>query len=94
MKYTVVVYEGGQSPLESYWSSFPAAMAFAEKIFLLKAVLQVKIWNGDNKEVTHVPVICQDNALLLYLDKNAEYSISFTFKNNPNEAQIQKSAEC
>ncbi len=85
MKYTVVVYEIGQLPLESYWSHFPAAMAFAEKIFVLKAVDKVKIWNGENKEGDSSPVVCQDPALLLYLDKHGEYNISFTFKNNPDE---------
>jgi hypothetical protein len=87
IKYTVVVYEAGQLPVESYWSHFPAAMDFAKKIFLLKAVLKVKIWNGDNREPVNNAVISTDPALLFYLDKDGEYAISFTFKNNPDETQ-------
>ncbi len=85
LKYTVVVYETGQLPVESYWSYFPAAMHFAKNIFLLKAIDKVKIWNGNNKEHNIHPVISEDTALLFYLDKNGEYGISFTYKNNPDE---------
>lgn len=90
MKYTVVVYEADQLPVESYWSHFPAAMSFAEKIFQLRAIRAVKIWNGENKEGSSWPVICQDTALLFYLDKAGDHSISFTFKNNPDEVQKPK----
>ena len=44
--YTVIIFETDEPVIETNWTSYPAAVSFAQKIFLRSKVWCVQIWNG------------------------------------------------
>lgn len=69
--YTVILYEKDEPRIETNWTSYRAAVAFAQKIFIRKSVITVKIWEGfapddpDN-------MIKQHDALLYIQERGTE----------------------
>lgn len=66
--YTVILYETDEPVVETNWTSYPAALAFANKIFARRSIQVVKIWNGFAPEDPENKII-QDDDLLYMLQK-------------------------